>query len=62
MITTIDKVYKPGSSWVSSVGKDVDHKPTAFGVARDKSDRRDRNCLYLYPRPGTPNQTSLCLS
>ena len=55
MIITIGKVYRSGDKYVG-------HKPTTFGVARDKSGRKDGDCLYLYPGPDTPNQTSLFLS
>jgi len=42
------------------VGRDLNDKPTTFEVARDKSGRRDRDCLY--PGLDAPGQTSLFLS
>ncbi len=41
-------------------GKALDHKPSAFEVARDKSGRRDKDCLG--PSFGIPDQTNLFLS
>ena len=60
MTSIINKAYKLGSKQVFPVGKAPGHKPTTFEVARDKSDRRDKDCLY--PDLGIPDQPNLCLS
>ncbi|HUU65398.1 MAG TPA: hypothetical protein VMW37_04755 [Dehalococcoidales bacterium] len=60
MTTTINKVYKPGSMLALLVGIAPGHKPTIFWAARDKNDRRDRDCLY--PGLDIPGQTNLFLS
>jgi hypothetical protein len=59
-MTDIIEAYKLGSRQVLSVGKAPGHKPTTFEVARDKSGRRDKDCLY--PNCGIPDQTNLFLS
>jgi len=42
------------------VGIAPGHKPAVFWAARDKNDRRDRDCLY--PSLDIPAQTNLFLS
>jgi len=49
-----------GSKQASLVSIDLAHKPTIFEVARDKSDRRGKDCLY--PNFDIPGQTNLFLS
>jgi len=50
----------PGSKQVSFVGKALGHKPTTFAVAKNKIDRRGKDCLY--PSFDIPSQTNLSLS
>jgi len=60
MTSIIDKAYKSGSKQVLFVGKALGHKPTISGVAREKSGRKGRHCLY--PCPDARGQANFFLS
>jgi len=68
--STTGKANSEDNNWIPPEDKilpfpwdrDPACKPTIAGVARDKSDRRDRDFPYLYPCPSTRGQTRIFLS